>query len=250
MTATNKTEEANLVNSTKARISLALNKEDALDWARKLKWNEQGLIPAIVQDVHSLEVLMVAYMNQESFLMSCEQGETVFWSRSRKSLWHKGATSGHTQHIEGLYTDCDQDTLLIQVTAAGPACHTGSRTCFFEPIGSQPVHKGRFEILDHLEQTIAAREQERPEGAYTTYLFEQGIDKVLKKIGEEAAEVIIAAKNNDASELKGEIGDLLFHLLVLMKQTELPLDEVLGELSRRHQAPRRDQYSEQGKIKD
>lgn len=249
MTAYESVEAAERAAKMKKGDSLELNAASAAEWADKLAWSEAGLIPAIVQDVDTLEVLMVAYMNRDSFLLSCEQGETVFWSRSRQSIWHKGATSGHTQPIVGMYTDCDQDTLLIQVRPAGPACHTGSPTCFFESITRTPIQKGRFEILEHLETTIRDREQERPEGAYTTYLFDQGLDKILKKIGEEASEVIIAAKNQDPAELKGEIGDLIFHLLVLMQQSKLPLDDVLDELKRRHQSPRRDQYSNQGKIK-
>jgi phosphoribosyl-ATP pyrophosphohydrolase/phosphoribosyl-AMP cyclohydrolase len=204
-----------------------------------------------VQDGVSKDVLMMAYMNRESLLMSFDQGETVFWSRSRSALWHKGATSGHTQRIQLMKLDCDGDTLLIEVTPQGPACHTGEITCFFRAWDHEgsgqgaPDHKAnsdnvnintnnRFAIIESLERTIAEREVERPEGAYTTYLFDKGVDKILKKVGEEAAEVIIAAKNRSAEELRYEASDLLFHLLVLLQEQKLPLDEVLKELERRH----------------
>ncbi|WP_028547082.1 bifunctional phosphoribosyl-AMP cyclohydrolase/phosphoribosyl-ATP diphosphatase HisIE [Paenibacillus taiwanensis] len=218
--------------------------------ADSLNWNDQGLIPTIVQDASNQKVLMMAYMNRESLKLTCELGETVFWSRSRQAIWHKGATSGHTQRVVAMTTDCDKDTLLVQVVPNGPACHTGSETCFFENIGGEPSeYGGRFEVLAALENTIAERQRERPVDAYTTYLFDKGIDKILKKIGEESAEVIIAAKNNDLSELTGELGDLLFHMLVLMRASGLPFDQVLEELQRRHQSPRRDKYTEVGKIK-
>ncbi len=221
----------------------------------QIHWDERGLVPAIVQDAVTKDVLMMAYMNRESLLMSFDQGETVFWSRSRSALWHKGATSGHTQRIQSVKLDCDGDTLLIEVTPQGPACHTGEITCFFRAWdhgGSgqgAPGHKAnsnnvnvningnvtdRFAIIESLERTIAEREIERPEGAYTTYLFDKGVDKILKKVGEEAAEVIIAAKNRSAEELRYEASDLLFHLLVLLQEQKLPLDEVLKELERRH----------------
>lgn len=197
-------------------------------------------------------------------------GETIFWSRSRQELWHKGATSGNTQRIVELAADCDGDTLLIQVIPNGPACHTGTYTCFdadrsetaqvSEPpetletlrAGADAVDRGAddpYPVLAELEQVIADREEERPEGAYTTYLFDSGIDKILKKIGEESAEVLIAAKNGDNEELTGEAADLLFHLLVLLRERKLPFAQVLNELQRRHQGPRRDAYNAHGKIK-
>lgn len=207
----------------------------------KIQWNEQGLVPAILQDAVSKDVLMMAYMNRESLKRTLESGEAWFWSRSREELWHKGATSGHTQKVQGVRYDCDADTLLLQVIPQGAACHTGRQSCFFNevPLAAADNRESsaaadRFAILGTLETLIAEREAERPEGAYTTYLFEKGIDKILKKVGEETAEVIIAAKNKDNEELRYETSDLLFHLLVLMREAKLPLDEVLEELGKRH----------------
>lgn len=210
---------------------------EAENWAQQLKWNEDGLLPAIVQDAVSKEVLMMAYMNKDSLAKSLETGETWFWSRSRGELWHKGATSGNTQRIVELYQDCDQDTILIKVIPAGPACHTGTYSCFVpasEQSQGASEASNRYAILNRLESVIAEREAEMPEGAYTTYLFEKGVDKILKKVGEEAAEVIIAAKNRDPEELSNESADLLFHWLVLLREQKLPLDEVLEVLRSRH----------------
>ncbi|MFF2482458.1 bifunctional phosphoribosyl-AMP cyclohydrolase/phosphoribosyl-ATP diphosphatase HisIE [Paenibacillus sp. NPDC058071] len=213
--------------------------------AEAIKWNGEGLVPAIVQDAQSKEVLMLAYMNKESLQLSVETGTTWFWSRSRNELWNKGATSGHTQRIVAMSYDCDGDTLLVKVNQAGPACHTGSYSCFFNPIETSgaegetahPIEGDRFAILGSLESVIAERYAERPDGAYTTYLFEKGVDKILKKVGEEATEVIIAAKNNDNDELRSEAGDLLFHLLVLLRERGLPLDDIMRELNERHGKP-------------
>jgi len=187
-------------------------------------------------------------MNAESLQLSLESGQTWFWSRSRNELWHKGATSGNTQAITSVYYDCDGDTLLIKVNPEGPACHTGADTCFFreipfngEPVKSSGTQDGeRFAVLGELERVIAEREIERPEGAYTTYLFDKGVDKILKKVGEEASETIIAAKNKDNAELRLEISDLIYHLLVLLQERKLPLDDIMTELSARHERPRRD----------
>lgn len=216
--------------------------------ASEIKWNEAGLVPAIIQDANSKEVLMMAYMNRDSLGKSIETGETWFWSRSRGELWHKGATSGHTQRIVSMHYDCDGDTLLVRVEQKGAACHTGSYSCFFnkvegiagkgagaadEALAAVPAGD-RFAMLNQLEAVIAQRYAERPEGAYTTYLFEKGVDKILKKVGEEAAEVIIAAKNNDKDELRYEASDLIFHLLVLLREQGLPLDDLMAELGRRH----------------
>lgn len=203
--------------------------------ANTIKWDGQGLVPAIVQDAASKEVLMLAYMNRESLKLTMESGETWFWSRSRSELWHKGATSGHIQKVRSLRYDCDGDTLLVLVDQTGPACHTGTYSCFTsEAAAASEENSGRFDILAKLEATIVHRDAERPEGAYTTYLFEKGVDKILKKVGEEAAEVIIAAKNRNADELRYEASDLIFHLMVLLREQRLPLDEVLAELERRH----------------
>jgi phosphoribosyl-ATP pyrophosphohydrolase/phosphoribosyl-AMP cyclohydrolase len=202
-----------------------------------IRWDERGLAPAIVQDAKTKHVLMMAYMNEASLRLTFERNETVFWSRSRGELWHKGGTSGNTQRVVSLKLDCDGDTLLIEVVPNGPACHTGETTCFYR--GASPEtgtgSPSRFAIIETLERTIAEREREMPEGAYTTYLFEKGVDKILKKVGEEAGEVIIAAKNRSAEELRYEASDLIFHLLVLLQEQKLPLDEVLQELERRHQ---------------
>jgi phosphoribosyl-ATP pyrophosphohydrolase/phosphoribosyl-AMP cyclohydrolase len=218
-----------------------------------IRWNESGLLPAVVQDARTLEVLMFAYMNPESLRLSLTSGQTWFWSRSRSELWHKGGTSGNTQAITSIHYDCDSDTLLVKVVPEGPACHTGENSCFFReiPLDSPPAVKTadssattadstRFAVLGELERVIAEREVNRPEGAYTTYLFDKGVDKILKKVGEEASETIIAAKNKDNAELRLEVSDLIYHLLVLLQERKLPLDEIMEELSARHERPRRD----------
>lgn len=211
----------------------------------QIRWNADGLVPAVVQDAVSKDVLMLAYMNDESLKRTLESGQTWFWSRSRGEYWHKGATSGHTQQVKSIRYDCDADTLLVKVIPNGPACHTGTYTCFTGEIAlvensqeaavqASAADGERFGMLGKLEAVIAARDAERPEGAYTTYLFEKGVDKILKKVGEEAAEVIIAAKNNDNDELRYEASDLIFHLLVLLRNQKLPLDDLMVELDRRH----------------
>ncbi|EIJ80593.1 bifunctional phosphoribosyl-AMP cyclohydrolase/phosphoribosyl-ATP pyrophosphatase protein [Bacillus methanolicus PB1] len=210
-----------------------------------IKFDEKGLVPAIVQDASTKEVLTLAYMNRESLRKAMETGETWFYSRSRQKLWHKGETSGNTQKIVEMKYDCDQDAILVLVQPDGPACHTGSVSCFSERFyhgeeigevsGETPESLLDYQILQTLEKVIEERERERPEGAYTTYLFEKGVDKILKKVGEEASEVIIAAKNRDADELKWEAADLLYHLLVLLREQQLPFKEILKVLSKRHQ---------------
>lgn len=208
-----------------------MNTLDTLD-PKSLTYDEQGLIPAVVQDAHSKEVLMLAYMNEESLRKTIEEKETWFYSRSRKELWHKGATSGNTQKVVSIRYDCDRDTLLIQVSPQGPACHKGTYTCFTEE-AENPTTADRFAILNQLEQVIAQRDLERPEKSYTTYLFEQGLDKILKKVGEESTEVVIAAKNRSKDELRYETADLLYHVMVLLRHAKLPLDEVMDELRNR-----------------
>ncbi|MEH7383017.1 bifunctional phosphoribosyl-AMP cyclohydrolase/phosphoribosyl-ATP diphosphatase HisIE [Bacillus sp. JJ1533] len=200
-----------------------------------IKFDEKGLAPAIVQDAVSKEVLTLAYMNEESLRKSIDTRETWFYSRSRQELWHKGETSGNTQKIVDLKYDCDKDAILVLVEPAGPACHTGKYTCFNESLfGEEKVGTSdRFAILNELEKIIAEREAEMPEGAYTTYLFDKGVDKILKKVGEEASEVIIAAKNREHEELKWEAADLIYHLLVLLREQKLPLDDVLSVLQKR-----------------
>ncbi|MDR7079980.1 phosphoribosyl-ATP pyrophosphohydrolase/phosphoribosyl-AMP cyclohydrolase [Neobacillus niacini] len=199
-----------------------------------IRFDEKGLVPAIVQDAETKEVLTLAYMNQESLTKTLETGETWFFSRSRQELWHKGATSGNTQSVVSVKYDCDQDAVLVLVEPKGPACHTGAVSCFSEGITERSSSLADYQILQSLEKLIIEREKERPEGAYTTYLFEKGVDKILKKVGEEAAEVIIAAKNRDKEELKWEAADLLYHLQVLLVEQGLPLKEVLKTLEERH----------------
>ncbi|ASS63212.1 Phosphoribosyl-AMP cyclohydrolase [Bacillus velezensis] len=201
--------------------------------ADELRFDEAGLIPAIVQDAASKEVLTLAYMNRESYEKTIETKETWFYSRSRQELWHKGATSGNTQKVKAIRYDCDQDALIVLAEPSGPACHKGSYSCFSP---EKADAQGRFGILNELESVIAKRQAEMPDGAYTTYLFREGVDKILKKVGEEAAEVIIAAKNRDHEELKWEAADLLYHLLVLLREQSLPLDDVLDVLAKRHSA--------------
>ncbi|WP_432680942.1 bifunctional phosphoribosyl-AMP cyclohydrolase/phosphoribosyl-ATP diphosphatase HisIE [Bacillus velezensis] len=201
--------------------------------ADELQFDEAGLIPAIVQDAASKEVLTLAYMNRESYEKTIETKETWFYSRSRGELWHKGATSGNTQKVKAIRYDCDQDALIVLAEPSGPACHKGSYSCFSP---EKADAQDRFGILNELESVIAKRQAEMPDGAYTTYLFREGVDKILKKVGEEAAEVIIAAKNRDHEELKWEAADLLYHLLVLLREQSLPLDDVLDVLAKRHSA--------------
>jgi phosphoribosyl-ATP pyrophosphohydrolase/phosphoribosyl-AMP cyclohydrolase len=223
------------------------NNEQALFTLEQLKtairWDDHGLVSTIVQDANTKDVLMLAYMNEDSLQQSINSGQTWFWSRSRNELWNKGATSGHTQKISWLRYDCDVDALLIGVEQIGAACHTGNSTCFYRQADlttggpSSVVDEANANpavILSSLQATIAERDKLRPEGAYTTYLFEKGIDKILKKVGEEAAEVIIAAKNRDKDELRYESSDLIFHLMVLWRESGLTLEAVLGELSGRH----------------
>lgn len=205
----------------------------------EIKYDEKGLVAAIVQDIATKEVLTLAYMNQESLEKSLETGETWFYSRSRAELWHKGATSGNTQKIHEIKYDCDKDALLVLVEPAGPACHNGTDSCFVESLyaaecGEKAASLSDYEILLTLEKVIKDREENRPDGAYTTYLFENGVDKILKKVGEEAAEVIIAAKNRSHEELKWEASDLLYHLLVLLREQNLPFVEILEVLETRH----------------
>ncbi|MFK9090144.1 bifunctional phosphoribosyl-AMP cyclohydrolase/phosphoribosyl-ATP diphosphatase HisIE [Bacillus salipaludis] len=199
-----------------------------------VRFDEKGLVPAIIQDAGTKEVLTLAYMNEESLEKTIETGETWFYSRSRQELWHKGATSGNTQTVVSMNYDCDQDALLVLVYPKGPACHTGAVSCFSERVFENSSSLEDYKILQKLEKVITEREQERPEGAYTTYLFEKGVDKILKKVGEEAAEVIIAAKNRDHEELRWEAADLLYHLQVLLVEQGLPFKEVLKTLEERH----------------
>ena len=199
--------------------------------AENLKFDENGLIPAIVVDAVSKKVLTLAYMNRESLKISMEKGLTCFWSRSRQELWLKGETSGNYQHIVSITADCDADALLIAVEKDGPACHTGTESCFNDKIW-QSGELSEFSY-EGLMELIKGRKTEKKEGSYTTYLFEKGIDKILKKCGEECSEVIIAAKNNDNGETVLEISDLLYHIMVMMVNQGIPLEDVLTELDKR-----------------
>ncbi|MBN8235404.1 bifunctional phosphoribosyl-AMP cyclohydrolase/phosphoribosyl-ATP diphosphatase HisIE [Halobacillus kuroshimensis] len=202
----------------------------------EVKFDEQGLVPAIVQDERSKEVLTLAYMNKESLEKTLKIGETVFYSRSRKELWHKGETSGNTQQVKQIKYDCDQDALLVQVIPAGPACHTGSYSCFSETLSGEQTEakENRYGILDELQSVLAERKSLLPEDSYTSKLFQEGVDRIAKKIGEEAGEVIIAAKNDDPAEMALESADLLFHLLMILTDRGVPLDDVLRVLEERH----------------
>lgn len=199
-----------------------------------IKFDEKGLVTAVVQDANTKEVLTVAYMNKESLEKTLESGETWFYSRSRQELWHKGATSGHTQKVVSIKADCDGDALVVEVIPVGPACHNGTTSCFTEII-EQNAKVGSVEIISKLANVIAKREQEMPEGAYTTYLFDKGIDKICKKVGEEATEVVIGAKNRDTEEVKWEAADLIYHLLVLLQEQKVSVYDVLHVLEKRHE---------------
>ena len=196
-----------------------------------LKFDEKGLIPAIVVDAKTGKVLTLAYMNRESLKISMEEGKTCFWSRSRQELWRKGETSGNYQHIVKITADCDRDALTVLVEKDGPACHTGADSCFNEEIYHSDL--GEFS-LGGLMSLIEGRKSDKKEGSYTTYLFEKGIDKILKKVGEEATEVIIAGKADDKAETVYEISDLAYHIMVLMVQMGISLEDIRAELASRH----------------
>ena len=197
-----------------------------------LKFDKDGLIPAIIVDAHSKKVLTLAYMNKESLKISIEKGLTCFYSRSREELWLKGETSGNYQHIVSITADCDNDALVVVVEKDGPACHTGSDSCFTKPVYESENLK-EFS-LDSLMEMLVGRKAEKKEGSYTSYLFEKGIDKILKKVGEESTEVIIAGKADDKKETVYEIADLTYHVLVLMIEMGISLTDVRKELASRH----------------
>ncbi len=199
----------------------------------KLKFDEKGLIPAIVVDDETNQVLTLAYMNKESLGISLEKKKTCFWSRSRQELWLKGETSGNYQHIVSITADCDMDALTVRVKKDGPACHTGEESCFFNTVFENEDIAPAFSV-DGLVKTIEGRKLDPKEGSYTTYLFEKGIDKILKKVGEECTEVIIAGKANDKAEAIYEISDLMYHVLVLMIEMGISVDDIMKELSSRH----------------
>ena len=197
-----------------------------------LRFDDKGLIPAVVIDIESNDVLTVAYMNRESLQISMEKGLTCFWSRSRQELWLKGETSGNYQHIVSITADCDGDALVVMVEKDGPACHTGSDSCFTNPVW-QSESLQEFS-LQGLYDMLVGRNKERPEGSYTTYLFEKGIDKILKKVGEECTEVIIAGKADDKKETVYELADLAYHAMVLMVQMGITVEDIHKELASRH----------------
>ena len=208
----------------------------------QIQFDERGLVPVVVQDFNTRQVLTLAYMSTESLKRTLETKEAWFFSRSRAKLWRKGETSGHTQRVMEMLVDCDSDALTILVEPAGPACHTGEQSCFHNEL-QEVSRSGEIAdsvsdlgaVLTELYALIKTRERDRPEGSYTTYLFNQGLDKILKKVGEEASETIIAAKNKDASLLAGEVSDLLYHLLVLMVAGGVQLKQVRDELIGRRQ---------------
>ena len=195
----------------------------------EIRFDDRGLIPAIVQNAATREVLTLAYMNRESLQKTIDTKQTWFWSRSRNELWNKGATSGNTQEVVSLGLDCDRDAIVVLVNPAGPACHTGAVSCF--DVVNRTDDLGP--LLDQLYELIQSRERERPAGSYTTYLFEEGLDKILKKVGEESAETIIAAKNDDVPRLTAEVSDLVYHLLVLLVARGVSLKEIAAELGQR-----------------
>lgn len=198
----------------------------------ELKFDEKGLIPAIVVDAVSKDVLTLAYMNKESLQITLEKGLTCFYSRSRKELWLKGETSGNYQHVVSITADCDKDALVVKVEKDGPACHTGADSCFYQPLF---ISEERNEFsLRGLYNLLLGRRKEMPQGSYTTYLFEKGLDKILKKVGEESTEVIIAGKAQDKKETVYEIADLAYHVMVLMVEMGITVDDVQKELASRH----------------
>ena len=201
-----------------------------------VKFDERGLVPVVVQDAQTRAVLMLAYMNTESLKRTLETGETWFWSRSRAELWHKGETSGNTQRVVDVILDCDDDAIVVRVEPAGPACHTGQTSCFHNVISAvSESHQNADlgEVLSALYALMETRKIERPQGSYTAYLFDQGLDKILKKLGEESSETIIAAKNEDRDALTKESCDLVYHLLVLLVERGVPLVDLRDELIRR-----------------
>ena len=198
----------------------------------ELKFDEKGLIPAIVQDHYTKEVLTLAYMNKESLAITIDERRTCFWSRSRQELWRKGDTSGNVQHVVSITADCDGDALVVEVVKDGPACHTGSESCFFNEIYlSDELKQFSYEGLYHL---IEGRKTNPKEGSYTTYLFDKGLEKILKKVGEESTEVIIAGSKRDKEETIYEISDLAYHVMVLMIELGISVEDITKELEKRH----------------
>ncbi len=208
--------------------------DEKLSWA-DLKLNSDGHVPVVVQDYRTDEVLMVAYMNEEAFNHTVRTGKMTYYSRSRQELWIKGETSGHYQYVKSLTADCDYDTILAKVSQVGAACHTGSRSCFFNEIMARDLKEtaNPLKVFEEVMRVIEDRKIHPREGSYTNYLFDKGLDKILKKVGEEAAEIIIAAKNTNANELKYEMADFLYHMMVLMAEKGISWDDITTELSNR-----------------
>ncbi|MDO4519610.1 MAG: bifunctional phosphoribosyl-AMP cyclohydrolase/phosphoribosyl-ATP diphosphatase HisIE [Eubacteriales bacterium] len=207
--------------------------ESAISW-NEFKLNSDGLIPVIVQDYKTDEVLMMAYMNEDAFRLTIETGKMTYWSRSRQEIWVKGLTSGHFQYVKSLSIDCDQDTILAKVAQIGAACHTGNRSCFYKPLMKKEYDDTNpLRVFQDVYDVILDRKEHPKEGSYTNYLFEKGIDKVLKKVGEECTEIVIAAKNPDKEEIKYEISDFLYHVMVLMAIKDVTWEEITKELARR-----------------
>ena len=199
----------------------------------ELKFNSHGLIPAIVVDAATKKVLTLAYMNRESLAISMAEGRTCFWSRSRQELWRKGETSGNVQHIVDITADCDRDALVVTVNKEGPACHLGTDSCFNDQVYANPQQSVPFSV-EGLYALLQGRKEQLPEGSYTTYLFQKGLDKILKKVGEESTEVIIAGKAEDKAETIYEIADLMYHVMVLMVEMGISVEDVMAELASRH----------------
>ena len=197
-----------------------------------MKYDEKGLICAIAQDAETGEVLMQAYMNEEALCLTKETGYAHYYSRSRQKLWKKGETSGHVQKVLGISLDCDKDCVLLQIEQTGAACHTGNRSCFFTE--EQACERAGVTFLGELMRVVKGRREHPEEGSYTSYLFEKGVDKIAKKVGEEAVETVIAAKNENKEELTGEVADLVYHLLVLLEEKGVTLSDVMTELKERH----------------
>ncbi len=208
--------------------------EAAFKW-EDFKKNNDGMVPVVVQDYRTLEVLMVAYMNEEAYNETLKTGKMTYYSRSRNELWLKGATSGHFQYVKSLTADCDMDTILAKVSQVGAACHTGSKTCFFNEITKKDYEESAnpLQVFEEVFNVIKDRKVNPKEGSYTNYLFDKGIDKILKKLGEEATEIVIAAKNPNANEIKYEISDFLYHMMVLMAEKDVTWEEITTELANR-----------------
>ncbi|MDB4948423.1 MAG: phosphoribosyl-ATP pyrophosphatase [Gemmatimonadetes bacterium] len=213
-----------------------------MSWIDELGYDEHGLVPVVAQDAATGEVLMLAWASADALRETQRTGRAVYFSRSRQALWAKGDTSGHVQQVREIRVDCDRDALVYRVDPQGPACHTGERSCFYRAAdgGELAAAADPRPVAGRVDEIVGQRFRERPEGSYTTYLFAQGLDKILKKVGEEATETVIAAKNDGTDELRSEAADLLFHLLVLFRQKGLPLADVWSELDRRFGAAPRE----------